>query len=474
MEKTRNQLTGDALVNKVALIVIQVINIALIFGYEADYLTGTSKLWYFLTFEVAAIATFIIIIVAYKKWPEKMRYIAFACFSVVYAIGSLGASIDIAFVMGFPIVVVFVLYYDQKLINLMTTVFEGVIVLDCIYIIFGAKQLHSGQPINPSVLLMEFLGTTVFFVAVRTVTNISNKNNFDKINTIQSVADKVNTSIRGINEELGQLTKASSAVKTAMSDINTGVSSTADAVQNQLLQTQSIQDKIENASESADQISNNVGITMTAVEQGDRDIAKLVEQADKSVEINLVVNSNLDELNDRIKAMETITKMIESIAFQTNIMALNANVEAARAGEAGKGFAVVASEISNMAAKTKEATDNIDELILNANVSLKALGDSFAEMTQVIGEEKKQTMETSEVFATIRRSTEDVRAHMDNFVEYVHGLNTANREIVQAVQTISATTEEVSALSNEALTMEEGNAASVESIARQVSELANE
>ena len=57
--------------------------------------------------------------------------------------------------------------------------------------------------------------------------------------------------------------------------------------------------------------------------------------------------------------MQSITQLINDVASQTSLLALNASIEAARAGEAGKGFAVVASEISNLAAKTKEATVNI-------------------------------------------------------------------------------------------------------------------
>lgn len=79
--------------------------------------------------------------------------------------------------------------------------------------------------------------------------------------------------------------------------------------------------------------------------------------------------------------------MIESIAFQTNIMALNANVEAAHAGDSGRGFAVVATEISNMSTQTKEATDNISDLIHNATTSLDDLVASVTEMSTALTSE---------------------------------------------------------------------------------------
>lgn len=473
MGNKKEIIKGDALVNKVALIIIEIINISLILGYISDYMTGTSSLWYFVVFEICAVITFIMVPVAYKMWPNKMNYIAFGCFAVVYAIGCLGAHTDVAFVMAFPIVVVFVLYYNYKLINIMTIIFNVIVAADIVYIIFVNKELHSGVPINSSVLLMEFLGTTIFLVAVRVVTKISNQNNKEKIDQIQSVADKVNQSINSINGEVVDLEEASQAVKGAMDEINQGVDNVVEAVQNQMLQTEAIQSRIESVQASAGKISENVSATLESVEHGNTEIGVLADQTDTSVVISETVTRDLAELKERVEAMGSITKIIENIAFQTNIMALNANVEAARAGEAGRGFAVVATEISSMAAKTKEATDNIEDIIKNANSSLNTLTSSIEKLDSIILSEKTQASQTTKVFADIQKNTEEVESHISEFIDYIKGLSYANSEIVQSVQTISAATEQVSALTSEAANMETNNALAVQNIAKQVGELAD-
>lgn len=472
MGNKKESLKGDALVNKVALIIIEIINAALILGYISDFQSGNAPLAYFVLFEIAAISTFILLPLIYKKMPEKLKYYAFICYAVVYAIGSLGAHVDVAFVMVFPIVVLFILYYDYKLILAMAATFGAISACDIAVICFGLKSLHSGAPINSSVLLMEFLGVVIFLYGVVRVTKISIQNNAEKIGQIQSVADKVNVSIKNINVELDQLNDSSITVKRAMTEINSGVNNTAEAVQNQITQTEEIQNKIDYVQETAEHISDNMNITMEAVKEGNQDVANLVEQADKSVEISTKVSSDLEQLKESINAMSSITKMIENIAFQTNIMALNANVEAAHAGEVGRGFAVVAQEISEMSNKTKAATDDITELIGNAVNSLQELVSSIDDMNKIIVEEKEQTIKTSEIFESIQDNSVTVQERVTTFMSYMQALGEANREIVDSVQTISAVTQQVTALTNEAMNLEERNADAVESISKQMQELA--
>ena len=74
----------------------------------------------------------------------------------------------------------------------------------------------------------------------------------------------------------------------------------------------------------------------------------------------------MDEINTQVNAINEAITVIDQIAFQTNILSLNAAVEAATAGEAGKGFAVVAQEVRNLASRSSEAAKEIKELVLNA------------------------------------------------------------------------------------------------------------
>ena len=75
---------------------------------------------------------------------------------------------------------------------------------------------------------------------------------------------------------------------------------------------------------------------------------------------------SMDEINVQVNAINDAISVIDQIAFQTNILSLNAAVEAATAGEAGKGFAVVAQEVRNLASRSAEAAKEIKDLVENA------------------------------------------------------------------------------------------------------------
>ena len=94
----------------------------------------------------------------------------------------------------------------------------------------------------------------------------------------------------------------------------------------------------------------------------------VINSAKEGQELAFKTNYAMDEINEQVSAIKDSISVIDQIAFQTNILSLNAAVEAATAGEAGKGFAVVAQEVRNLANKSTEAAKEIKHLVESANL----------------------------------------------------------------------------------------------------------
>ena len=165
-----------------------------------------------------------------------------------------------------------------------------------------------------------------------------------------------------------------------------------------------------------------------------------------------VAQSTLENMNEMTSAMQEISlaaenikkviKVIDDIAFQTNILSLNAAVEAARAGSAGKGFAVVADEVRNLAGKSSEAVKSTTSLIESA-LDAVSHGEEIAERTHTAFE--KLAEQVQKVVSTIGEISDASREQADAIQEITSGVD----QISSVIQTNSATSQESAAASEE-------------------------
>jgi len=246
--------------------------------------------------------------------------------------------------------------------------------------------------------------------------------------SLRKTVDSLNNMFGEINSSTGQVSTGAKQIANSSQALASGSTQQAAAVEELSASVADISEKTKNNAEKAVKAADLAKSIKNKAEAGSCQMDEMM----------LAVN----EINQASQSINKVIKVIDDIAFQTNILALNAAVEAARAGQHGKGFAVVAEEVRNLAAKSAEAAKDTGGLIANsmekAQLGAKIAQETAASLTEIV----TGINESSLIVAEIATSSEEQSSAVSQ-------INIGLNQVTQVIQQNSATAEESAAASEE-------------------------
>ncbi|MEI8217001.1 MAG: methyl-accepting chemotaxis protein [Eubacteriales bacterium] len=249
------------------------------------------------------------------------------------------------------------------------------------------------------------------------------------------IKNSLNNIIGSLNDVLGDINDASDQVASGSKQVSDGSQALS---QGSTEQASSIEELTASIVEIATQTKQNA---MNANQANELATTAKDNAASGNEQMKEMLNS-MKEINASSANISKIIKVIDEIAFQTNILALNAAVEAARAGQHGKGFAVVAEEVRNLAARSanaaKETTDLIEGSITKVQVGTKIANDTAVALVEIVNDVEKAAKLVGQIAEASNEQATGI-AEVNKGIE----------QVSQVIQNNSATAEESAAASEE-------------------------
>ena len=358
---------------------------------------------------------------------------------------------------------IYVVYSEKKFIYII----GGIAVsLEVIKTIWDYNRLDN---INLSIYITMIIASVAFYVVLGIVTNEMSKSinkSIDNLKEVEEarkkqeeVSSEIKKTVKVVSENSSEIDKiveeistSSKSIAFAIDEISKGATTTAEDIQMQSSHLDKINADIEESSNACELMERSSENAYEVIKQGESILKDLIEESNIVTDNTKEVHSIMKELLEESREIANITGVISGIANQTNLLALNASIEAARAGEAGKGFSVVANEVGLLADQSKEATKNIDNIVVKLQNKCNKSSEVVEKLTISNGKQNDLVKKTDSAFNEINKEIIEIM-DKNNLVKNSIG------EVVKSSDVITGSVTSISAVSEETMSNSEETAA---------------
>lgn len=452
-----------------------------IIGLISVYQVSTHKInaWAGWVSIAMALAFFAVMWVGYlrDRFNEKLHWLSVLGYVLIYSLLLLtGNNEYIQFTVIVPLAVT-ILYYNKKSMRLFALVIWLINLIHALTIVLNDRldisivSRFASTNVAADVVLANFIFMTVILFVIDKASVLGQLFNHDATHAILdeqkveaailedvlSIAGMIQENASASNEIMQGLGESAGFVNMAVNQISASTQATAESIQQQNIMTQSIQSSINDTVSRSRKMVEVASSSSSTIESNIKIMTDLQTQSEKIASTNHNVIDSMVRLQEKTNEVQEILSIIYNISEQTNLLSLNATIESARAGEAGRGFAVVADQIRKLADQTIKSTENIAKIIEELQANSHTATDTVKTSIAAANTQSELIAAAHTGFEQIGHGVGYLTQGIDEIDKMLKNLADANNTIVENIGQISATTEEISASSQEAIALSEKN-----------------